>query len=108
MPSILLQLTVDADVFAAAKRAAAQMEALHAAEVRALGDEIKACPSDARRLKLEARWLNLHERQRRITANNVVRLAMAEGLKTLDLPAALKRIEEVGVAMGRPSVRKVG
>jgi hypothetical protein len=107
MASILLQLTVSAEVFDQARSVAAKILALHEKEVAALRDELATAP-DARRAKLEARWTALHERARRITTNNVIRLAMVNGLEGMDIPASLRKIEAVGVAMGRPAIRKVG
>lgn len=102
MPDTLLQLRISPELYDRARLKTARLLATHDDAVEELTKEIKAATSEKQLEKLHDRWEALHERGRRVTIHNVVRVAIDVGLKEMDLEEALASIAEEGVPLGRP------
>lgn len=101
MPDTLLQLKISSELHDRARLKMERIQRAHEDEVDALVDKIKAAtPKEAE--KLEAKWEALHDRGRRITILNTVRVAIDIGLSDLSDADALKWIAKEGVPLGRP------
>jgi transcriptional regulator of NAD metabolism len=100
---ILLQLRVPPEINDKIRLKLERLLKTHQQDMEDLEKDMRACDTEARAEKLQARFDALHQRSRKITSHNVVRMALYLGIRDMkDAREALDYIEETGVAIGRP------
>ncbi len=99
---ILIQLKISQELHERAREILARVERAHADEVEVLEGQITNCTDERKLVRLRGEWEALHERGRRLTLHNVVRVAIEDGLETKNYQGVLKRIAVDGIPLGRP------
>lgn len=100
---VLLQLRIPTELNDKIRLKLERLLKTHAEDMEDLEKDIRCCGTEKQAEKLQERYAALHERGRRITVHNVVRLALHLGVRELKDPhEALDFIAETGVAIGRP------